>query len=194
MRLPKPFVAAEVKARANFFDIVSQYTRLRRAGKQSVGLCPFHSERHPSFYIHVEKKVFYCFGCGFGGDVFDFVMQAEDLPFTAALEWIDDFQFRQSAASGVARESEPRSGERFRAGVGASPQAAKRPASNNQSAENTRTQALNSSEASNRRLRAIEATNRAASAALATPCEPDRATSSSFTCHKPDKCVHERVR
>ena len=66
--------ARDVKSRADFLPIASLYTLLRRADRQFVGLCPLHRERHPSFYVHPEKKVFFCFGCGAGGDLFDFVM------------------------------------------------------------------------------------------------------------------------
>lgn len=95
MRMGAPLVAAEVKAQANFVDIASHFTPLRRRGKQFVGLCPFHSERHPSFYVHAERKIFYCFGCQAGGDLFDFVMHAEDIPFSAALAWVNNFRCLQ---------------------------------------------------------------------------------------------------
>lgn len=109
-----PLDAREVKARADFVAIASGYTRLRRSGRQLVGLCPFHSERHPSFFVEPARKVWKCFGCGAGGDVFDFIMRAEPCDFLRALEIA-------ASLSGVARESEPQSGERIRAGVGAKP-------------------------------------------------------------------------
>ena len=76
MTLPSPltFDADEVKSRADTFSIVSRYTRLRRVGRQYVGLCPFHSERNPSFFIEPKRKIFHCFGCGVGGDIFAFIM------------------------------------------------------------------------------------------------------------------------
>ncbi len=85
MNVPAPLLASEVKARADFVAIASRYTSLRRAGRQYVGLCPFHSERHPSFYVHPEKKIFYCFGCAAGGDLFAFIMRAEGCDFVSAL-------------------------------------------------------------------------------------------------------------
>jgi hypothetical protein len=103
--------------------VANRYTHLRRSGREFVGLCPFHKERHASFFVHLEKKVFYCFGCGAGGDVFALVMRAERCDFRRALQIV------QGLSSGVARGSEPRSGERFGARVGASPQPAKRAAS-----------------------------------------------------------------
>lgn len=89
--LNSALVASEVKAHADFFAIAGYFTRLRRVGRQFVGLCPFHSEHHPSFYIHPEKKIFYCFGCGVGGDLLDFVMRIERLPFALALDWVARF-------------------------------------------------------------------------------------------------------
>src|ERR1700721_1627503 len=73
-RMPRLFRANEVKAHANFLEIVSQYTRLRRTRNQYVGRCPFHSERHASFYVHPQRKLFHCFGCGAGGDVLTFLI------------------------------------------------------------------------------------------------------------------------
>jgi CHC2-type zinc finger protein len=178
MRLSRRFVAAEIKATVKFVELISQFTRLRRAGKQYVGLCPFHSECRPSFYIHVQKKVFYCFGCGAGGDVFEFVMRMNGCNFRRASEIVSQF------APGGARESEPRSGERFRAGRGLPPPTAKRPGRNSQSVEGARAEVLAKLAKTCRRLTAIEARNRAASQALATACEPDR--SAPFTCQKPD--------
>jgi DNA primase len=81
MSLPAPLRARELKAQANLVDIVSRYTSLRKTGKQYVGRCPLHSERDPSFYVHPEKKVFYRFSCGTGGDVFEFVMRADGCNF-----------------------------------------------------------------------------------------------------------------
>jgi hypothetical protein len=156
--------AREVKSHADFSAIASRYMRLRRAGRQFVGLCPFHSERHPSCYVHPEKRIFYCFGCNRGGDVFDFVMLAESCDFLEALRIVADF------SSGVARESEPRSGERFRASVGASPGLRSRLSYSPES----RAGILAALDATNRRVCAVEAVNQAASAELATACEPER--------------------
>ena len=156
--------AREVKSRADFLAIASRYMRLRRAGRQFVGLCPFHSERHPSCYVHPEKKIFFCFGCGRGGDVFDFVMLAESCAFSEAVKIISGFP-------GVASESGPRSGTRFRASVGASPSAAKR---QSPYSPESRTLILKKLDATNRQLRAIDAVNQAASIELATACEPER--------------------
>ena len=158
----------EVKLRADLVALARGFTQLRWAGREFVGLCPLHRERHPSFYINPEKQVFHCFGCGAGGDIFVFVMRAVGCSFPQALEIVDEF------AQGVARDSEPRSGSRFGASEGGfrplSPP--KAGAVYSQSLSETRAQIIASLDATARRLRAIQATNRAASAALATPCEP----------------------
>jgi hypothetical protein len=160
--------ARDLKAHADFVAIVSRYTRLRRAGRQYVGLCPFHSERDPSLYVEPVRKIWKCFACEAGGDLFAFVMRAEDCEFRRALEIV-----AQLAPEG-ARESEPQSGERFRAGRGLPPPAAKRPGTNSQSSEVLQARLLDKLEATTRRLALVNGTNRAASRALATPCEPDR--------------------
>jgi DNA primase len=77
--------ARELKRRANLLDIAGRFTRLRKSGGQYMGLCPLHYERHASFYVHPVKKVFKCFGCGVGGDVFDFVMLIWGCDFLDAL-------------------------------------------------------------------------------------------------------------
>jgi DNA primase len=77
--------ARAVKSRADIVAVAGRYTRLRRAGRQYVGLCPLHAERHPSFYVHPEKQVFHCFGCGAGGDVFSLVMALRGCDFVEAL-------------------------------------------------------------------------------------------------------------
>jgi hypothetical protein len=82
------FDAGQIKRHADFFRLVSRYTRLRRAARQYVGLCPFHSERHPSFYLEPARKLWNCFGCGLGGDVLSFVMLAESCDFVSALRFL----------------------------------------------------------------------------------------------------------
>jgi len=67
-------------------DLVSSYIPLRKRGRSYVALCPFHSERTPSFTVSRERQTYHCFGCGKGGDIFSFVMEMENLPFREALE------------------------------------------------------------------------------------------------------------
>ena len=76
----------EVRARADILEIIGAQVRLRRAGRNYVGLCPFHEEKTPSFSVNAERGFFHCFGCGAGGTVFDFVMKTEGLNFAEALQ------------------------------------------------------------------------------------------------------------
>ena len=75
----------QVRAAADIVKIVGDYVKLRKSGANFTGLCPFHSEKTPSFAVHPIKQIFHCFGCGVGGDVFKFVMLMDSLPFPEAL-------------------------------------------------------------------------------------------------------------
>jgi len=77
-------VTDEIRRRVGILEVVSQHVTLRRTGRNYKGLCPFHSEKTPSFTVDPEKGFFYCFGCHAGGDVFDFVMRIGSMPFTDA--------------------------------------------------------------------------------------------------------------
>ncbi len=85
MRIPSEKLD-EVRTRVNLVEIVSDYVTLKRSGARYVGLCPFHQEKTPSFSVNEEKGVFYCFGCGVGGNVFSFLTQLKGLSFVAAVE------------------------------------------------------------------------------------------------------------
>jgi DNA primase len=76
----------QVRERANIVDVVQQYVGLRKAGRAFSGLCPFHTEKTASFTVDPAKQVFYCFGCGKGGNVFHFLMEVEHLTFPEAVE------------------------------------------------------------------------------------------------------------
>src|SRR5215468_9406875 len=78
-------VADRVKQQADIVRIVGEYVRLKKTGKDYSGLCPFHQEKTPSFTVSPIKQIFYCFGCGKGGDVFNFVMEMERCEFPEAL-------------------------------------------------------------------------------------------------------------
>ncbi|MGB7294310.1 MAG: DNA primase [Candidatus Aminicenantales bacterium] len=75
----------QIRQAADIVEIASLYTSLKRRGRKHVGLCPFHSEKDPSFTVDAEKQLFHCFGCGVGGDVFTLVMEKENLTFPEAL-------------------------------------------------------------------------------------------------------------
>src|SRR5919202_4827538 len=80
----------EVKAAADIVDVVSARTQLRKAGARYVGRCPFHEERTPSFSVNPQEKLFFCFGCGKGGDLISFVRETEQLDFAQAVERLAD--------------------------------------------------------------------------------------------------------
>jgi DNA primase len=76
----------EVRSRADIVEVIGAHVRLRRAGRNFVGLCPFHNEKTPSFSVSPERGFFHCFGCGAGGTVFDFIIRIEGLTFPEALQ------------------------------------------------------------------------------------------------------------
>jgi len=83
-------LAEQVRQVANIIDIAAQYTTLKQRGSKHVGLCPFHSEKTPSFTVDSDKQLYHCFGCGAGGDLFTFVMEKEDLSFPEAVKYLAD--------------------------------------------------------------------------------------------------------
>ena len=74
----------EIRQRTDLVSLVEEYLTLEKRGKNMVGLCPFHSEKTPSFSVSPEKQLFHCFGCGASGNVFGFVMKMDNLSFTEA--------------------------------------------------------------------------------------------------------------
>jgi DNA primase len=74
-----------IKDTANIVDVISEHVVLKKAGRNYLGLCPFHAEKTPSFTVSAEKQIFYCFGCHIGGNVFSFMMQKEGVGFPEAV-------------------------------------------------------------------------------------------------------------
>ncbi|OCN02445.1 DNA primase [Clostridium sp. W14A] len=87
MPLPESFLQ-ELKARCDLAEIAANYVSLKRSGRNLVGLCPFHSEKSPSFNIYPENGSFYCFGCGTGGDVITFIRRIENLDYMEAVRFL----------------------------------------------------------------------------------------------------------
>lgn len=77
--------ADRVKQQADIVRVVGEYVRLKKSGQNFTGLCPFHSEKTPSFAVHPVKQIYHCFGCGAGGDVFKFVMEMDKVTFPEAV-------------------------------------------------------------------------------------------------------------
>lgn len=80
--------ADRVKQQADIVRVIGEYVRLRKTGANFSGLCPFHQEKTPSFAVHPVKQIYHCFGCGVGGDVFQFVMELEKSSFPEAVRTV----------------------------------------------------------------------------------------------------------
>ena len=83
-------IIEEVRMKNDIVDVVSQYVKLTRKGSSYFGLCPFHNEKTPSFSVTPGKQMYYCFGCGAGGNVFNFIMEYENYTFGEALKHLAD--------------------------------------------------------------------------------------------------------
>ena len=81
-------VLDEIRDRADIVDLIGEYVDLKRSGSNYMGLCPFHSEKTPSFSVSPSKSIFKCFGCGVGGDVITFIMKRENLNFPESVEFL----------------------------------------------------------------------------------------------------------
>ncbi len=80
----------EVRSKNDIVDVISDYVKLQRKGSSYFGLCPFHNEKSPSFSVSPGKQMYYCFGCGAGGNVFTFIMEYENYSFVEALKYLAD--------------------------------------------------------------------------------------------------------
>lgn len=89
MRYPEE-VVEEVRMKNDIVDVISGYVKLQKKGSNYFGLCPFHNEKSPSFSVSPSKQMYYCFGCGAGGNVITFVMEYENYSFMEALQMLAD--------------------------------------------------------------------------------------------------------
>lgn len=81
-------IVEEVRMKNDIIDVISGYVKLQKKGSSHFGLCPFHNEKSPSFSVSQGKQMYYCFGCGAGGNVFTFIMEYENYSFTEALKYL----------------------------------------------------------------------------------------------------------
>ncbi len=106
----------EVRSRSDIVDVISQYVKLQRKGGEYMGLCPFHNEKTPSFSVSESKQLYYCFGCGAGGNVFTFLMNYENATFQEAVQELADragIALPIGEASSEARQEADRRGRLF---------------------------------------------------------------------------------
>lgn len=75
----------EIRSKNDIVDVISGYVKLQKKGSSYFGLCPFHNEKSPSFSVSRQKQMYYCFGCGVGGNVFTFIMEYENYTFSEAV-------------------------------------------------------------------------------------------------------------
>lgn len=83
-------IIEEVRIKNDIVDVISGYVRLQKKGNSYFGLCPFHNEKSPSFSVSRQKQMYYCFGCGAGGNVFTFLMEYENFTFQEAVKTLAD--------------------------------------------------------------------------------------------------------
>ena len=103
---------AEIKDACNIVDVVGETVLLKKAGKNYQGLCPFHAEKTPSFTVSPDKQMFYCFGCGEGGNVFTFLMKQQGMSFPETVKYLADRTGVVLPEQGQTREQKRRSSER----------------------------------------------------------------------------------
>ncbi len=111
-RILAPFFSQEklleIRSRADIIEIISEYVTLKRVGKNYVGLCPFHSEKTPSFNVNEEKQAFYCFGCQKGGDVITFLREIQNISFMDAVSQLAERYGIVLSSSGDKQERKDR--------------------------------------------------------------------------------------
>ena len=83
-------IIEEVREKNDIVDVISGYVKLQKKGSNYFGLCPFHNEKSPSFSVSPQKQMYYCFGCGAGGNAITFVMEYENFTFPEALKYLAD--------------------------------------------------------------------------------------------------------
>ncbi|HOK80550.1 MAG TPA: DNA primase [bacterium] len=98
----------EIIEKIDILEVVSRYVKLRKTGRNYKGLCPFHPERTPSFFVNSEKQIFHCFGCGTGGNVLSFLMKIENASFAEAVMLAAEMAGIQIQVSGYSDQADAR--------------------------------------------------------------------------------------
>ena len=80
------FAIEEIKRRLSIVDLIGNFVSLKKAGRNHIGLCPFHDDKNPSLHVNDEKGLYHCFSCGAGGDIFAFSMNYNNIPFKESVE------------------------------------------------------------------------------------------------------------
>ena len=101
-------IVEEVRTKNDIVDIVSGYVKLQKKGSNYFGLCPFHNEKSPSFSVSPSKQMYYCFGCGAGGNAITFLMEYENYSFPEALQVLADRAGVELPKEEMTRRPEPR--------------------------------------------------------------------------------------
>jgi len=102
-------ILEEIKSRLDIVDFISDYVELKKAGQNYKGLCPFHSEKTPSFIVSPDKQIYHCFGCGEGGNIFSFIMRHDNITFPEAVKTLA----RRAGVKIIEKKGDP-SGEGLR--------------------------------------------------------------------------------
>lgn len=113
MRYPEEIVE-EVRLRNDIVDVVGSCVKIQRKGSSYFGLCPFHNEKSPSFSVSPSKQIFYCFGCGAGGNVFSFVQKYENYTFQEAVKYLADRAGITLPEAEYSKEQKEREAERVK--------------------------------------------------------------------------------
>ena len=107
-------IVEEVRTKNDIVDIVSGYVKLQKKGSNYFGLCPFHNEKSPSFSVSPSKQMYYCFGCGAGGNAITFLMEYENYTFVEALKYLADRAGVELPEEEYSREAKERAEEQMR--------------------------------------------------------------------------------
>lgn len=108
-------IVDRVRDSVNIVDVVSRYVTLKKRGRNYLGLCPFHTEKTPSFSVNAEKQIFHCFGCGVGGNVFSFLMRHDNLNFVDAVKRLAEENGIKIPVSREVQKQESENEQLFRA-------------------------------------------------------------------------------